>query len=81
MERRLRIYEMTEDADPTVLARSRLLRERFPRKYAAARARCAVNLRTMPTDNDDLWSFIMIPDAPPISRLPFSFLVSRGVPV
>jgi hypothetical protein len=73
MERRLRIYEMTEEADPTVLARSRLLRERFPREYAATRARRAVNLRTMSTDNDDLWSFIMLPDAPPVSRLPLSF--------
>jgi hypothetical protein len=73
MERRLRIYEMTEDADPTVLACSRLLRERFPQEYAATRARRAVNLRTMATDNDDLWSFIMLPNAPPVSRLPFSF--------
>jgi hypothetical protein len=39
MERRLRIYEMAEDADPIALARSRLLRERFPREYAATRAR------------------------------------------
>jgi hypothetical protein len=38
MERRLRIYEMTEEADPTVLARSRLLRERFPREYETERA-------------------------------------------
>ena len=73
MERRLLIYEMTEDADPTALARSRLLRARFPRKYAATRARRAVNLRSMPIDNDDLWSFIMLPDAPPVSRLPISF--------
>jgi hypothetical protein len=44
MERRLRIYEMTEEADPIALARSRLLRERFPREYAATRARCAATL-------------------------------------
>jgi hypothetical protein len=31
------------------------------------------NLRTMLTDNDNLWSFIMLPDAPPVSRLPLSF--------
>jgi hypothetical protein len=73
MERRLRIYEMTEDADPTALARSRLLRERFPREYAVIRERHAVNLRTRLTDNDDLWSFIMLPDTPPVSRLPLSF--------
>jgi hypothetical protein len=73
MERRLRIYEMTEDSDPTALARSRLLHERFPQEYAVMRARHAINLRTMPTDNDDLWSFIMLPDAPPVSWLPLSF--------
>jgi hypothetical protein len=73
MERRLRIYEMTEEADPTALARSRLLREHFPWEYVAKRARRAINLRTMPADNDDLWSFIMLPDAPPVSRLPLSF--------
>jgi hypothetical protein len=73
MERRLRIFKMTEDADPTALARSRLLRERFPQEYAATRARRAVNLRTMPTDNDDIWSSIILPYAPPVSRLPLSF--------
>jgi hypothetical protein len=73
MERELRIFEMTEEADPTVLARSRLLRERYPQEYAVTRARHAVNLRTVPTDRDNLWSFIMLPDAPPVSRLPFSF--------
>jgi hypothetical protein len=73
MERRLHIYEMTEDADPIALARSQLLHEHFPREYATTRARRAVNLRTMPTDNDDLWSFIMLPNTPPVSRLPLSF--------
>jgi hypothetical protein len=73
MERRLRIYEMTEEADPTALARSQLLRERFPQEYAATRARRAVNHRAVPTDHDDLWSFVMLPDAPPVSRLPLSF--------
>jgi hypothetical protein len=43
------------------------------------RARCAVNLRSVSIDRDDLWSFIMLPDAPPVSRLPFPlwFLVMR----
>jgi hypothetical protein len=81
MERGLRIYEMTEDADPTVLARSRLLCERFPREYVAMRARRVVNLWTMLSDNDDLWSFIMLPDSPPVSRLPLSFWFFRGVSV
>jgi hypothetical protein len=50
MERELRIFKMTEEADPTALAHPRLLRERFPQEYAATRARRAVNLRTVPTD-------------------------------
>jgi hypothetical protein len=37
MERRLRIFEMGEDADPVVLAESWLLRDLFPRQYAATR--------------------------------------------
>jgi hypothetical protein len=32
MERELRIFEMTEEAGPTELARSRLLHERFPQE-------------------------------------------------
>jgi hypothetical protein len=35
MERRLRIFEMSKDADPVALAESRLLRDPFPREYAA----------------------------------------------
>jgi sugar/nucleoside kinase (ribokinase family) len=70
MERELRIFEMTEEADPTALARSPLLHERFPQEYAVTRARRAVNLRSVPIDRVDLWSFVMLPDAPPVSRLP-----------
>jgi hypothetical protein len=36
MERPLRIFEMHEDADPVVLAQSRLLPGLFPREYAVA---------------------------------------------
>jgi hypothetical protein len=32
MERRLRIFEMHDDADPITLAESRLLRDLFPRE-------------------------------------------------
>jgi hypothetical protein len=71
MERELRIFEMTEEADPTALARSRLLHERLPQEYAATRARCAMNLRSVLHDRDDLWSFVMLPDAPAVSRIPF----------
>jgi hypothetical protein len=34
MERRLRIFEMDEDANPIALAESRLLPDLFPREYA-----------------------------------------------
>jgi hypothetical protein len=34
MERWLRIFEMSEDADPIALAESRLLRDPFPWSYA-----------------------------------------------
>jgi hypothetical protein len=70
MERELHIFEMTKEADPTALVRSRLLHERFPQEYAATRVRRAVNLRFVPIDRDDLWLFIMLPDALPLSRLP-----------
>jgi hypothetical protein len=54
MERELRIYEMSDTTDPTALARSRLLYERFPQEYAATRARHAINLRSVPHGRDDL---------------------------
>jgi hypothetical protein len=73
MERELRIFEMTEEADLTALVRSRLLREHFPQEYVATRARRVVNLRSVQTDRDDLWSFIKLPDAPPVNRLPLAF--------
>jgi hypothetical protein len=75
MERELRIYEMSETANPVSLARSRFLSERFPREYAATRARRAVSLNAVKHSDDDLWSFIMLPDAPPVSGFsPFSFI-------
>jgi hypothetical protein len=72
MERELHIFEMTEEDDHTALPRSRLLHERLPQEYAATCARCAINLRSVPHGREDLWSFIMLPDAPAVSRLPFS---------
>jgi hypothetical protein len=71
MERELRIFEMNDEADPTALARSRLLHERFPPEYAATGERCAISLKSMPHSNDDLRSFIMLPDAPAVSGPPF----------
>jgi hypothetical protein len=69
MERELRIFEMSEAANPVSLARSRLLPERVPREYAATRARRAISLKSVRHSDDDLWSFIMLPDAPPVSGL------------
>jgi hypothetical protein len=71
METELRIYEMSYAANPTALARSRLLHDPFPREYAATRARRAISLRSVPHSHDDLWSFIMLPDAPVVSEPPF----------
>jgi hypothetical protein len=54
MERDLRIYEMSEAANPVSLARSRFFSERFPREYAATRARWAVSLKAVKHSDDDL---------------------------
>jgi hypothetical protein len=70
MERRLRIFEMGETADPVALAQSRLLPDLFPQEYAATRARRAVNLRAMRVDDTALWAFTMLPEGPLVSRVP-----------
>jgi hypothetical protein len=70
MERRLRIFEMSEDADPVALAESRLLRDLFPREYAATQARRAIDLRPGRCDNASLWAFAMLP----VSKLVREFL-------
>jgi hypothetical protein len=70
MERPLRIYEMHEDTDPIVLAESRLLPGLFPQKYAATRARCAIDLRAGRNDDAALWAFTMLPVGPLVSGLP-----------
>jgi hypothetical protein len=61
MERRLRIFEMSEDTDPIVLAESRLLRDPFPRPYGATRAWRAIDLRPGCGDDASLWAFDMLP--------------------
>jgi hypothetical protein len=68
MERELRIHEMSEVANPTSLARSRFLLDSLPHEYAATRARRAISLKAVRHSNDDLWSFVMLPDAPAVSR-------------
>jgi hypothetical protein len=67
MERELHILEMNDAANPTSLARSRLLQDRLPPKYAATRARRAISLRSVRHSNDDLCSFVMPPDALAVS--------------
>jgi hypothetical protein len=69
MERELRIYEMSEAANPVLLARSQLLHDRFPQEYAATRVRHAISLKAGWYSNDDLLSFVMLPDAAAVSRL------------
>jgi hypothetical protein len=56
MERRLRIIEMSEDADPVALAESRLLRDPFPRSW-----RC---------DDAALWVLEMLPVGQLVSGFP-----------
>jgi hypothetical protein len=76
-ERRLRIFEMDEAADPVALAHSQLIHDRLPPEYAATRARRAINLKAVKNSNDDLWSFVMLPDGPLVSGLfPLSFILS-----
>jgi hypothetical protein len=67
MERELRIYEMTDAANPMSLAQSRLLQEPLPKGYAATRARCMINLKAVQHSDDDPWSFVMLPDAGQVS--------------
>jgi hypothetical protein len=76
MERGLRIFEMEEMANPVAQARSWLIHDPLPPEYAATRARRAINLKAVKNSNDDLWSFVMLPDGPLVSGLfPFSFIL------
>jgi hypothetical protein len=58
---------MSDVANPVSLVHSRLLQERFPKECAATRARRAINLKSLPHSDDDLWSFVILPDAKPVS--------------
>jgi hypothetical protein len=70
MERRLRIFEMDEEADPVALAQLRLLPDLLPQEYAATGVRRAINLRAVRHDDDSLWSFIMLTYGPLVSGFP-----------
>jgi hypothetical protein len=78
MERELRIFKMNNAANPTSLARSRLLQERLLPESTTTRERHAVGLNLVPHSHDDLWSFVMLPDTPAVSGslLPFQVFVS-----
>jgi hypothetical protein len=76
MERRLRIFEMDESANPIALAESRLLLDLFSREYAATRARRAIDLRAGRSDDTALWAFAMLPVGQLVSKFflfPFLF--------
>jgi hypothetical protein len=78
MERPLRIFEMSEVADPIALAKSRLLRDPFPRSYAATRARRTIYLRSGRCDDAALWVLEMLPVGQLVSGFPgfLSYLTS-----
>jgi hypothetical protein len=75
MERPLRIFEMSEDADPIALAKSQMLRDPFPRSYAATRAWCAIDLRAGRCDDAALWVIEMLPTGQLVSGV-LDFLFS-----
>jgi hypothetical protein len=83
MERRLRIFEMDETADPVALAQSRLRHDLFPWESATTRARHAVNLKAMRTDDIALLAFTMLPEGQRVSRVPalLRSFDSRGIVV
>jgi hypothetical protein len=70
MERPLCIFKVHEEADPVVLAQSRLLPDLLRREYAATQARRAINLRAIRNDDEGLWAFVMLPFGPLVSGFP-----------
>jgi hypothetical protein len=68
MERPLRIFEMTETADPIALARSWMLQAPLLREYAATRARSAVDPKSIRNDRS-LWDLEMLPTGKLVSEV------------
>jgi hypothetical protein len=64
---------MSDAANPTSLVRSRLLQDHLLPEYAATRTRHAISLKSVPHSDNDLWSFVMLPDAPAVSSLLLPF--------
>jgi hypothetical protein len=77
MERPLCIYEMTEEADPVALARSRMLPTPLERAYALTRARNAVDTRMLRQGRSP-WEFDMLPTGPLVSMI-LDFVLVLGV--
>jgi hypothetical protein len=75
MERELRIFEMSGVANPTSLGRSRLLQDCLLPEYAATRVRRVISLKSVPHHDEDLWSFVMLPDTLAVSEPLLSFQV------
>jgi hypothetical protein len=78
MERSLRIFEMTEIADPVALARSRLLPDPFPRAFAATRARRAIDPKSGRCDDMALWALEILPTGQLVSGV-LDFISSLAV--
>jgi hypothetical protein len=68
IERPLRIFEMTETANPSALARSRMLQTPLLPEYAATQARSAVDTRSLRSDRS-LWDLEMLSTGPLVSRI------------
>jgi hypothetical protein len=78
MERPLRIFEMTEAADPVALARSRMAQSPLLRDYAVTRARSTVDFRTVRADRSP-WDLEMLPTGPLVSGV-LDFISILSVP-
>jgi hypothetical protein len=78
MERPLRIFEMTEAADPVALARSRTLQSPLLRDYAVTRAQSTVDPRSVRTDGS-LWDLEMFPTGQLVSGV-LDFVSILSVP-
>jgi hypothetical protein len=78
MERPLRIFKMTEAADPVALARSRTLQSPLLRDYAVTRAQSTVDPRSVRTDGS-LWDLEMFPTGQLVSGV-LDFVSILSVP-
>jgi hypothetical protein len=79
MERPLRIFEMTEEADPVTLARSRSLPSPLLREYAATRARRAIDPKSGRYDDRALWDLQMLPTGTLVSGV-LDFVFNFSIP-